>query len=194
MLLCHVTWFFMFLEVLHPCLLRLLLKFLLTAFGGERTFTSPARDSQAFSDFLWLHLLIPHFFFPLVAELWNLYPFPGSCIVTDSALTAFLLFSHMWPKSSSMYSLPGLQIEPTFCVCSLAVCHHPLMPLSGSYTGSLPQGRARRMCGVEGREACIALWVPMGKLELICGEALPAACGHASWWNESMRQLEYMRF
>lgn len=55
-----------------------------------------------------------HFFLPFVAEISGLHVLSGSYNTSDWVLMVSLLFSRWWHESSSVWSLPGPQIQAGF--------------------------------------------------------------------------------
>ena len=98
-----------------------------TDFWGEIPSICPARDSVAFSDLLWLHLLQISFSL-LWRNVLSLHAFSPSC---NTPCWQPLLFSHRWRYSSTLWCQPCPQIRA--CFPQVIAGHLPELSLATTF-------------------------------------------------------------
>lgn len=161
---------FMFLEFLCSCL-RLCsychLHNLLIAFKREVPFVSPATDSEAFLEVLWISL------FQASRFLWW-----GDFLICVLSLGPTAHEARCWQPSFCfcLWSLPGLQLRPAFCKYLLVICQSSVSPPSEPYTESTT---GWGVCKWDTWNAADAL----GPVGTTLGKVSPATHHWVSWWS-----------
>ena len=162
--------FFMFLEFLCSCLCLCSychLHNLLIAFKREVPFVSPAADSEAFLDVLWIILFQASSF-----------PWWGDFLIWVPTLSPTAHEARCWQPSFCfcLWSLPGLQVRPAFCKYLLVICQSSVSPPSEPCTESTT---GWGVCEWDTWNAADAFG-PLGRTH---GKVSPATHHWASWWS-----------